>query len=304
MRFAAARRTIVICALASAAACSDDAPEVREDGAIEVCREADRSEVLASAEFTDPDLRWVFCAGEPDSDVVLSLRSEDRGEWTSRDVPITHGHHAGDVAEIHIADRDRAWATHDGLVSEGHRHVWTIDGGQTWRSESDEADAVTASSCDRPPPTPEIVRAETDLIVQVFLICGGYRTPPDLIPVQRVVPNDGAPLRAALTQLFLGLTPQEADAGLQSIFSAFTTGGLRGVTVEGGLATIDLTSGFESTNNFGTAASSGAVVAQLQATVFQFPEINGIELQVEGERWCGWESVCEDQPVPLFRREA
>lgn len=36
--------------------------------------------------------------------------------------------------------------------------------------------------------------------------------------------------------------------------------------------------------------------------VFQFPEIDGIELRVDGERWCGWESTCDGMSEPLVSR--
>jgi spore germination protein GerM len=128
--------------------------------------------------------------------------------------------------------------------------------------------------------------------VKVFLFCNdeGGVMPVDLHPVDRVVPNDGEPLRAALTQLLLGVTPAEAQAGLGSAFSSFTAGGLRGVTVRSGIARLDLTTGFETTNNFSTTNMSGVVLSQIEATVFQFPNIQGIEFTIEGQRWCGWEA--------------
>ncbi|MGH9012068.1 MAG: GerMN domain-containing protein, partial [Acidimicrobiia bacterium] len=93
-----------------------------------------------------------------------------------------------------------------------------------------------------------------DTTVKVFLYCNssGGVMPVQLRPADRVVPDDGEPLRAALTQLLLGVTPAEEDAGLGSAFSSSTAGGLRGVTVRSGIARLDLTAGFESTNNFST----------------------------------------------------
>lgn len=143
--------------------------------------------------------------------------------------------------------------------------------------------------------------AELDTTVKVFLFCNGGVMPVDLHPVERVVPNDGAPLRAAMTQLLLGVTPAEASAGLQSAFSAYTAGTLRGVTVRSGVATLDLTEGFESTNNFSTTNLSGVVLSQIRATVFQFPEITSVEFAIEGKRWCGWEAGDCDQ-APLLKR--
>ncbi|MGH9021860.1 MAG: GerMN domain-containing protein [Acidimicrobiia bacterium] len=138
--------------------------------------------------------------------------------------------------------------------------------------------------------------------MKVFMFYNGGVMPVDLHPIDRVVPNDGAPLRSAMTQLLLGVTPEEASAGLQSAFSAYTAGTLRGVTVRSGVATLDLTAGFESTNNFSTSNLSGVVLSQIEATVFQFPEITGIDFAIEGERWCLWENTCDDATFPLLSR--
>lgn len=72
--------------------------------------------------------------------------------------------------------------------------------------------------------------------------------------------------------------------------------------IEDGIATLDLTAGFGSTSNFSTSAASAAVMAQIEATVFQFSEITGLEFKIEGERWCGWENTCDEAPVPLRPR--
>ena len=138
------------------------------------------------------------------------------------------------------------------------------------------------------------------MIVKVFLFCNGGSAPVDLRPVDRVVPNDGAPLRAALNQLLMGETPDEASAGMQSAFSQYTVGTLRGVTTKSGVATLDFTAGFESTNNFSTTNLAAVVFSQIEATVFQFPEITAIEFMIEGKRWCGWEAG--DDCEPFTRR--
>lgn len=167
---------------------------------------------------------------------------------------------------------------------------------------ADSARSTTTSgvaSCVAPtrePRTPEL-----DTKVKVFLFCGAGGMPVDLRPVDRVVPNDGAPLRAALTQLLLGVTPAEAEAGMQSAFSAYTAGTLRGVTIESGMATLDFRAGFETTNNFSTTNLSGVVLSQIVATVSQFPEITSIDYEIEGERWCGWEAG-DCPPVPVAAR--
>lgn len=188
------------------------------------------------------------------------------------------------------------------------------DGGQakdsatTTIGESTAADPSAATtrstipSTRRGSPEPGPQRPEVDAFVTVFLFCGPGVVPVDLHAVERVVPADGAPLRAAMTQLLLGVTPAEEAKGLQSAFSSYTAGRLLGVNLEAGVATLNFTSGFVETNNFSTANLSGVGFSQIDATVFQFPGVQGIELEVEGERWCGWEATCEDTAFPLRTR--
>ena len=117
-----------------------------------------------------------------------------------------------------------------------------------------------------------------------------------------MVPADGAPLSAALTQLLIGVTPDEAAVGMTSAFSAYTAGTLRDVVIESGVATLDFAAGFAAAPNLSTSSASEVVVRQIEATVFQFPEVIGIEFAIEGERWCLWENTCEGAPTPLLSR--
>jgi Sporulation and spore germination len=143
-----------------------------------------------------------------------------------------------------------------------------------------------------------------DVVVRVALFCGpGVMPLLDLRLVDRVVPDDGAPLAAALTQLLLGTTDDESVAGLGSAFSSHTAGQFHSVDVANGIAIIDLTDGFVRTNNFSTSNLSGVVGRQIEATVYQFPGIDGIDFRVNGERWCWWESSCDDGAAnPLSTR--
>jgi len=138
------------------------------------------------------------------------------------------------------------------------------------------------------------------------LFCGvnGLDFSPALLrPVERLVPDDGAPLRAAMTQLLVGVTPKESAAGLSSSFSTYTAGQLRSATIENRIATLELTAGFRDTNNYSAGTASTFVMGQIKVTVFNLPEVDGIEFKIDGDRWCGWENPCDgDIPVPLFTR--
>lgn len=170
------------------------------------------------------------------------------------------------------------------------------------RDASLTSTSSAATSCR--PPAPEIPHEPPRArAVTVFVFCGPTFATPDLRAVERIVPDDGVPLRAALIQLMLGVTPVESSAGLVSAFSSYTAGQLRTATVENGVATLDLSAGFEETNNFSTTTMAGAVMSQFKTTVFQFPDIGGIEFEIDGKRWCGWEAPpCNEVPVPLLSR--
>ena len=112
------------------------------------------------------------------------------------------------------------------------------------------------------------------------------------------MPKDGAPLRAAMTQLLLGVTPDESAAGLQSAFSTYTAGQIRTATIDNRIATVEFTTQFEWTPNFSAAAANSFVMGQIEATVFQFPDVDGLKFKIDGTRWCGWENVCLHEPIP------
>lgn len=153
------------------------------------------------------------------------------------------------------------------------------------------------------PDTAGSSRAGFDTAVLIALPCGAPLMPlENLVLVERVVPDDGEPLAAAIGQLLLGVTPAEAEAGLISAFSSYTAGEMNSVDVVDGVAIIDVTRAFLQTNNFSTSNLSGVVQRQIAATVFQFAGIDAIELTVDGSRFCGWEQTCEDAPGPFGDR--
>jgi hypothetical protein len=47
---------------------------------------------------------------------------------------------------------------------------------------------------------------------------------------------------------------------------------------------------------------SALAMAQIEATVFAFAGISGLEFDVGGTRWCGWENTCGDLPVGFRQR--
>lgn len=91
---------------------------------------------------------------------------------------------------------------------------------------------------------------------------------------------------AAMEDLLAGPTPLEARAGVTTVIPAGTR--LLGLTVSKGVATVDLSSEFESG---GGSASMFARLAQVACTLDQFPTVKVVSFELDG------------QPVDVFSGE-
>lgn len=109
-----------------------------------------------------------------------------------------------------------------------------------------------------------------------------------LTAVDREIPATPRIARATLQALIGGPTASE-DEGSDALTSAVPASTVvRGVTVDDGLATVDLSGAFESG---GGSASMHARLAQLVYTVTQFPTVDAVALVLDG------------QPVEVFSGE-
>lgn len=130
-----------------------------------------------------------------------------------------------------------------------------------------------------PLPTPTPVPGATMLVRAYFLLAESGRNP-TLVPVLRTVPESKATARAAMTALLAGPTARErgADPAISTLIPAETR--LIGVTVDDGVATIDLSS------EFATATSTfagRARLAQVVYTLTQFATIDAVRFEIDGE---------------------
>lgn len=91
---------------------------------------------------------------------------------------------------------------------------------------------------------------------------------------------------AAMEDLLAGPTSLEARAGVSTVIPAGTR--LLGLTVSNGVATVDLSSEFESG---GGSASMSARLAQVACTLDQFETVKGVSFELDG------------QPVDVFSGE-
>lgn len=124
----------------------------------------------------------------------------------------------------------------------------------------------------RPTPPPG------QMVVTVFFTCNADT----VVPAYRLAPASTGVLRAALDQLLAGPTPAERTAGLGSWFSSDTAGMVASVSVSNGKAVVNFRDLRAIIPNASTSAGSQLLLAQLDATVFQFSTVRSVEYRIDG----------------------
>jgi hypothetical protein len=154
---------------------------------------------------------------------------------------------------------------------------------------SDEPSATpTAGSSTAPSPA-------GTMIVRAYFVLGGEPGTVGLVPVLRVVPKSTAVAGAAMNAVLAGPTADES--GERTITSAIPAGSrLLGVTIKNGVATVDLSTEFDSG---GGSASMGYRLAQVVYTLTQFTSVKSVVFQIEGQTVTvfGGEGIVLDGPV-------
>jgi germination protein M len=144
-------------------------------------------------------------------------------------------------------------------------------------------------------PTPAASPAGTTIIRAYFML-GSSTGDPGLAPVLREVPKTVAVGTAAMQQLLVGPSAREraADPALTSAIPAGTR--LLGLRIDDRIATVDLSREFESG---GSSASVFARLAQVVYTLTQFPTVDAVRFELDGEPVTVFsgEGVILDQPV-------
>jgi hypothetical protein len=136
--------------------------------------------------------------------------------------------------------------------------------------------AVVPAACGGEPstePTPEPT-GEPTVTVEVFFSNEDMGDPcGEVFGVPRVVDADD-PATGALVALFAGPTAAEVEQGYGGWFSARTEGMLRSLRVEEGTARADFEDLRSDIPNASTSCGSQGLLAQLDSTLLQFPEIS------------------------------
>ena len=129
--------------------------------------------------------------------------------------------------------------------------------------------------------------SDDTVVIRAYFYLGGEPGSAGLVPVLRDVPRTQAIGTAALNALLTG--PSAAESGDREITSAVPAGTrLLGLTIDDGVATVDLSSEFESG---GGSMSIFVRLAQVVYTLTQFPTVETVRFEIEG------------QPVTVFSNE-
>jgi spore germination protein GerM len=143
-------------------------------------------------------------------------------------------------------------------------------------AEPAEVPATPAAS-DGSEPAAATPNAPTTMTVRLTWVEAGENA----LGVERAVPYSKAVATAAMTALLAGPTPQEQTTW-PAISTAIPVGTkLLGLTVDSGIAKVNLSKEFESG---GGTFSVTARLAQVVYTLDQFPTINAVEFYIEGAK--------------------
>ena len=119
----------------------------------------------------------------------------------------------------------------------------------------------------------------------------------EVFPVARQVPED-APAFEAVAALLAGPTEEEVAQGYGGWFSADTEALLRSVRVtDDGKAQVDFSDPRPVIPNASTSCGSAALLAQLDRTLLQFPEIDTTIYSINGSREAFYEWLQSEVPA-------
>jgi hypothetical protein len=133
------------------------------------------------------------------------------------------------------------------------------------------------------------------MIVRSYFVLGGEPGTTGLVPVLRIVPKSAAVATAAMTALLNGPDPDPTRE--RTITSAIPAGTrLLGVSIKSGVATVNLSTEFDSG---GGSASMQYRLAQVVYTLTQFSTVRSVVFQIEGQTVTvfGSEGIVLDRPV-------
>jgi len=166
-------------------------------------------------------------------------------------------------------------------------------------STTGTAPTTTAATTTTTAATPTTEGTATMGVKVYFMLEGGgseTRPGPFLVSVYREIPQTQQVATAAMNALIAGPTADERASvpALSSAIPADTM--LLGISIAGGLATVDLSQEFEAG---GGTFSMGARLAQVVFTLTQFPTVSEVQFRLDGEAVTIFssEGIIMDHPV-------
>ena len=114
-------------------------------------------------------------------------------------------------------------------------------------------------------------------------------------PTTRTIPKTTATARAALDQLFLGVTEEEKAKGFWSFDRESTTGVFKSLNVKSGAAYLNFTKLALTQLGSATTSCGGGFFAMVEETLMQFPTIKKVYYAIEGssDEFYEWVQVGE-----------
>jgi spore germination protein GerM len=104
-----------------------------------------------------------------------------------------------------------------------------------------------------------------------------------VFPVSRTIPKTTAVAKAALEELFKGVTKEEEAKGYGSIPPAESNGVLKNINVKNGAAYVNFTNRvLEQMGTATTSCGGGQYFGMIEKTLTQFPSIKKVYYAVEG----------------------
>lgn len=104
----------------------------------------------------------------------------------------------------------------------------------------------------------------------------------EVVTFERRIDSSHDPILAAFESVFAGPTEPEVSAGAASFLSVGTMGMVLSATVDGGLLVVDLDDLRSVIPNASTACGSMSLLAQLNATAFQFDSVESVRYEING----------------------
>lgn len=150
--------------------------------------------------------------------------------------------------------------------------------GQTTATVASSTTTATTVQTTTTTAQPSGVSVEIALLAQGFDEC----VSPDVVLVDRVISGTADPMFSAFDLLVSGPTDDEEKGGAASWFAEPTAGTVRSVILDIDLLVVEFDDFRETISNASTTCGSEALLAQLNATAFQFADVQRVTYQIDG----------------------